>query len=248
MLAEVTTHSVVAAPAGQNDGQKGFNSSNWADARAGKLAAAGGRQPAAVRMVAGLGNPGPRYEATRHNAGFMVLDLLADDLGLNLRPGRHQALTGRVMVGKERVLLVKPLTLMNNSGQAVAPLARWYGITPAEMLIVHDDLDLAPGRMRIRPAGSSGGHRGLQSIIAALGTNAVPRLKIGIGRPPAGQDVVDYVLQPFTAAEWALVSPVLLQAAQAIRFLLEGGDLEEAMNRFNSSRETRPAGEGDGGG
>jgi len=186
-----------------------------------------------VQMVVGLGNPGPNYEATRHNAGFMVLDLLADELGIDFNSSQHQALIGRGMVGERRVLLVKPQTYMNNSGRAVAPLARWYGIAPAEMVIVHDDLDLAPGRMRIRPAGSSGGHRGLQSIINALGTTAVPRLKIGIGRPQEGQNVVDYVLQPFSEEDWALVSPVLLKAARALRFLLEGGELEEAMNRFN---------------
>ncbi|WP_253256419.1 aminoacyl-tRNA hydrolase [Moorella sp. E306M] len=186
-----------------------------------------------VQMVVGLGNPGLSYEATRHNAGFMVLDLLADELGIDFNSSQHQALIGRGMVGERRVLLVKPQTYMNNSGRAVAPLARWYGIAPAEMVIVHDDLDLAPGRMRIRPAGSSGGHRGLQSIINALGTTAVPRLKIGIGRPQEGQNVVDYVLQPFSEEDWALVSPVLLKAARALRFLLEGGELEEAMNRFN---------------
>ncbi|GEA14553.1 peptidyl-tRNA hydrolase [Moorella sp. E308F] len=186
-----------------------------------------------VQMVVGLGNPGLSYEATRHNAGFMVLDLLADELGIDFNSSQHQALIGRGMVGERRVLLVKPQTYMNNSGRAVAPLARWYGIAPAEMVIVHDDLDLAPGRMRIRPAGSSGGHRGLQSIINALGTTAVPRLKIGIGRPQEGQNVVDYVLQPFSEDDWALVSPVLLKAARALRFLLEGGELEEAMNRFN---------------
>ncbi|WP_253260412.1 aminoacyl-tRNA hydrolase [Moorella sp. E308F] len=186
-----------------------------------------------MQMVVGLGNPGLSYEATRHNAGFMVLDLLADELGIDFNSSQHQALIGRGMVGERRVLLVKPQTYMNNSGRAVAPLARWYGIAPAEMVIVHDDLDLAPGRMRIRPAGSSGGHRGLQSIINALGTTAVPRLKIGIGRPQEGQNVVDYVLQPFSEDDWALVSPVLLKAARALRFLLEGGELEEAMNRFN---------------
>ncbi|WP_406677466.1 aminoacyl-tRNA hydrolase [Moorella sp. ACPs] len=186
-----------------------------------------------VQMVVGLGNPGPSYEATRHNAGFMVLDLLADELGIDFNSSQHQALIGRGMVGERRVLLVKPQTYMNNSGRAVAPLARWYDIAPADMIIVHDDLDLAPGRMRIRPAGSSGGHRGLQSIITALGTTAVPRLKIGIGRPQEGQNVVDYVLQPFSEGDWALVGPVLQKAAQALRFLLEGGELEEAMNRFN---------------
>lgn len=184
-------------------------------------------------MVVGLGNPGPRYETTRHNAGFMVLDLLADDLGVNLRASRHQALVGGSHVAGRRVFLVKPQTYMNNSGQAVGPLARWYGISPAGLLIIHDDLDLPPGRLRLRPRGSSGGHRGLESIMAALGTTAIMRLKIGIGRPRPGQDVVDYVLQPFSEEDWSLVRPVLLKAVQATRFLLEGGEMEEAMNQFN---------------
>ncbi|WP_258360712.1 aminoacyl-tRNA hydrolase [Moorella sulfitireducens] len=186
-----------------------------------------------MQMVVGLGNPGPSYEITRHNAGFMVLDLLADELGINFTINQYQALIGRGTIGGRQVLLVKPRTYMNNSGRSVGPLARWYGILPAEMVIVHDDLDLAPGRMRIRPAGSSGGHRGLQSVINALGTTAVPRLKIGIGRPREGQNVVEYVLQPFSKEDWKLVSPVLLEAARALRFLMEGGTLEEAMNLYN---------------
>ncbi|MGI9860994.1 aminoacyl-tRNA hydrolase [Moorella naiadis] len=184
-------------------------------------------------MVVGLGNPGRRYEATRHNAGFMAIDLLADDLGISLDRNREQAIIGRGLVGNNRVLLVKPQTYMNNSGQAVAPLARWYGIAPEAILVIHDDLDLTPGRLRLRPGGSSGGHRGLQSIMMHLGTTNIPRLKIGIGRPAAGEDVVDYVLQPFSQNDWELVRPVLLKAAEAARFLLEGGDMEEAMNRFN---------------
>ncbi|APC07273.1 peptidyl-tRNA hydrolase [Moorella thermoacetica] len=184
-------------------------------------------------MVVGLGNPGPRYATTRHNAGFMVVDLLADDLGITLDRTREQALTGQGLVGNKRVLLVKPQTYMNNSGQAVAPLARWYGIAPEAILVIHDDLDLAPGRLRLRRGGSSGGHRGLQSIITHLGTTAVPRLKIGIGRPPLGQNVIDYVLKPFSEGDWELIRPVLLEAARAARFLLEGGSMDEAMNRFN---------------
>lgn len=184
-------------------------------------------------MVVGLGNPGRRYEATRHNAGFMAVDLLADDLGISLDRTRDQAITGQGLVGNNRVLLVKPQTYMNNSGQAVTPLARWYGIAPEAILVIHDDLDLAPGRLRLRPGGSSGGHRGLQSIMTHLGTTSIPRLKIGIGRPADGEDVVDYVLQPFSQSDWELVRPVLLKAAEAARFLLEGGGMEEAMNRFN---------------
>lgn len=184
-------------------------------------------------MVVGLGNPGPRYKLTRHNAGFMAVDLLADEMAIAYKPDKHRALVGKGNVAGREVLLVKPLTYMNNSGEAVAPLARWYGVIPEELIVVHDDLDLSPGMMRIRAKGSSGGHRGLQSIISALGTTAVPRLKIGIGRPPVGQDVIEYVLQPFSRDEWLLMVPALRRAAAALRFLLEGGTLEEAMNLFN---------------
>lgn len=189
-----------------------------------------------VKMVVGLGNPGRQYEATRHNAGFMVVDLLTDDLGIRLEPSkRHQALISQLKLGQQRVILAKPLTFMNNSGRAVASLACWYGVTPQEMVIIHDDLDLPLGRLRIRPGGSAGGHRGVQSIINALGTTSITRVKVGIGRPLVGQNenIVGFVLQPFSEEDWEQVSPVLIKAARAVRFLLEGGDLEEAMNRYN---------------
>lgn len=184
-------------------------------------------------MVVGLGNPGPNYQTTRHNAGFMALDLLADDLGIEVTREKYRALIGSGRAGGERVLLVKPLTFMNLSGQAVARLARWYGIVPQNIMVILDDLDLEPGRLRIRPRGGSGGHKGLASVLEALGTEAVPRTRIGIGRPPAGKEAVDYVLEPFTEEEWALVSPVLLKAAQAVRLWLETGNIEEVMNDFN---------------
>ncbi|MGB9660444.1 MAG: aminoacyl-tRNA hydrolase [Moorellaceae bacterium] len=186
-----------------------------------------------MKMVVGLGNPGPRYETTRHNAGFMALDILADSLGIRLTREKLRALMGSGQVGGERVLLVKPLTFMNLSGQAVAPLARWYGIGPQDIIVLLDDLDLEPGRLRIRPRGGSGGHKGLASVIQSLGTEAVPRVRIGIGRPPSGKDPVDYVLEPFTEEEWPLVSTVLLRAAEAVRLWLETGKIEEVMNRFN---------------
>jgi len=184
-------------------------------------------------MVVGLGNPGHRYETTRHNAGFIALDLLADELAVEVGRRQGDSLIGTGRVGGERVLLVKPLTFMNLSGRAVGPLARWYGIRPEDILVLMDDLDLEPGRLRVRAKGGSGGHRGLQSVLASLGTDLVPRIRIGIGRPPAGRDPADYVLEPFTEEEWALVRPALLKAATAGRLWLEGLDLEEVMNRFN---------------
>ncbi|WP_084666981.1 aminoacyl-tRNA hydrolase [Thermanaeromonas toyohensis] len=184
-------------------------------------------------MVVGLGNPGPLYETTRHNAGFMALDLLADELGINFTREKQGALIGTGQIEGRRVLLVKPLTFMNLSGQAVAGLARWYGIYPQDILVLLDDLDLPPGRLRIRPRGSSGGHKGLASVLEALGTEGVPRARIGIGRPPPGKDVVEYVLEPFTNQEWEAVRPILIRAAEAARFWILSGDIEEVMNRYN---------------
>jgi PTH1 family peptidyl-tRNA hydrolase len=189
-----------------------------------------------VKMVVGLGNPGRRYEATRHNAGFMVADLLADELDCSFELSkRHHSLISQARLGDNKVLLAKPLTFMNNSGKAVASLSHWYHIEAPHIVVVHDDLDIPPGRLRVRPGGSAGGHRGMQSIINTLGTTAIPRIKVGIGRPGVGDDenVVDFVLQPFSEADWEQVSPVLLKAARAAHFILAGGDLQEAMNRFN---------------
>ncbi|NLW07976.1 MAG: aminoacyl-tRNA hydrolase [Clostridia bacterium] len=187
-------------------------------------------------MVVGLGNPGRRYETTRHNAGFMVADLLADELACSFELSKkHHSLVAKAHLNETGILVAKPLTFMNNSGRAVASLARWYHIEASEILVIYDDLDLPLGRLRIRPGGSAGGHRGMQSIINALQTTVIPRVKIGIGRPATGEtdDVIDYVLQPFSEADWELVSPVLLKAARAAHFILSGGGLPEAMNRFN---------------
>lgn len=186
-----------------------------------------------MKMVVGLGNPGPQYETTRHNAGFMALDLLADELDIKFTREKQGALIGTGQIESGRVLLVKPLTFMNLSGQAVARLVRWYGIAPRDILVLLDDLDLALGRLRIRPRGSSGGHKGLASVLEALGTEDVPRARIGIGRPPSGKDVVEYVLEPFTDEEWEVIRPVLIRAAQAAQFWLLKGDIEEVMNRYN---------------
>lgn len=184
-----------------------------------------------IRMIAGLGNPGPGYEATRHNVGFMVLDLLAEELGIRLKPHPcYPALWGQV----GEVILLKPSAYMNRSGEVIAPLAREYNIKPEEILLVHDDLDLPLGRIRFRLKGSSGGHRGVQSVIRSLGSQDMPRLKIGIGRPERKEDVVDYVLQPFTPQEWKAIKPALLKAVSALKLLLEKKSWAEAMGRLTS--------------
>ncbi len=147
-------------------------------------------------------------------------------------PGASGAGTWGPLPQEQRILLVKPLTYMNHSGQAVSALARYYQVPPAEILVIHDDLDLPPGRIRIRPKGGSGGQRGVQSIIQHLGTQEFPRIRVGIGRPPPGMDPADYVLQDFTDEEEALFGPVREQVADAVECWLFHG-IDRAMNRFN---------------
>ena len=187
-------------------------------------------------LIVGLGNPGPRYARTRHNVGFMVLDRLDQDLGLDWRT-RGNALVARWGAG----WLMKPLTYMNLSGEAVAPFVRYYRIPLARVLVVHDDLDLPLGRLRFRARGSSGGQRGVASIIAHLGSEAFPRLKVGIGRPPAGWAAPDWVLSPFKPEEADLLARVVDRAAEGVRVWLEEG-LARAQQRYNGLDLAREAG------
>ncbi|MCL8208342.1 MAG: aminoacyl-tRNA hydrolase [Actinomycetia bacterium] len=180
-----------------------------------------------MALVVGLGNPGLRYAGTRHNIGFMVLDRWAKRAGFRFRPD------GRAEVARhEGVYYLKPLTYMNLSGEAVGPFCRRYRIAPAETLVVVDDLDLPPGQLRIRPRGSSGGHNGLKSLIAAWGTADFPRLRVGIGRPPAGGDPVAWVLGRWPRAERPAWEARLDRAVDALQAILAEG-LEAAMSRYN---------------
>lgn len=184
------------------------------------------------RLVCGLGNPGPRYAWTRHNAGYLVVDRLASLLGGKWLEYRGLALTARVKIGEVPVLLAKPLTFMNLSGTAVAALVRAGGFSLEEVLVVADDLDLPLGVIRLRPKGSAGGHRGLASVISALGTSEFPRLRLGIGRPPEGCDAVSYVLDPFPPEERATFEFVLDRAVEAVQSWATEG-IVAAMNKFN---------------
>jgi PTH1 family peptidyl-tRNA hydrolase len=158
-----------------------------------------------LKMIAGLGNPGPEYARSRHNVGFQVIDLFAARHRLSFDKAQKRA---RVTQGpvtltgwSGRVLLAKPITYMNASGEAVGPLAKFYKVAPADILVVFDDLDLPVGRLRLRPDGGSSGQKGVKSIIQALGTESFSRVRVGIGRPPGQMDPADYVLQPFSAAQ-----------------------------------------------
>lgn len=186
-------------------------------------------------IILGLGNPGPRYLLTRHNIGFRVVDRLSAVQKIPLYQARFQAFYGQGRVDGHQVILAKPLTYMNGSGLAAAALCRAFGVAPARVLVVHDDLDLPPGTIRLRPRGSSGGHNGLKSLIFHLGTEEFPRLRLGIGRPEAG-DSADYVLKEFLPAETGLLEEVLELAAEAALTFVRDG-IDTAMNRFNAIKK-----------
>ncbi len=192
-----------------------------------------------MKMIAGLGNPGPEHARNRHNIGFQVLEVFAERHGLRLDKAQKRA---RVAVGDvrlpdgrtERVVLVRPLTYMNLSGEAVGPLAAFYKIAAADILVVSDDLDLPAGRLRLRSGGGAGGQKGVASITQHLHTDAFPRLRVGIGRPPGKMDPADYVLQNFSADQEAEMAFVRDKAADAIEVWLAQG-IEAAMNQFNAA-------------
>ncbi|MBS1707778.1 MAG: aminoacyl-tRNA hydrolase [Armatimonadetes bacterium] len=181
------------------------------------------KQPAVhpVRLIVGLGNPGPQYKRTRHNVGFDVVEALAAKHKVKLDIMRHQAQLGLGEVSGVAVALVKPLTYMNLSGRAVAPIAKHYGIQPEDILVVADDLDLPTGKVRMRAKGSSGGHNGHKSLIESLGTTEYPRLKIGIGRP--GDATVDHVLSRFHPDERTDIDDAVARCIQALELWLREG-------------------------
>jgi PTH1 family peptidyl-tRNA hydrolase len=183
-------------------------------------------------LIVGLGNPGREYMNSRHNLGFMLIDRLSVRLNGRLTRMQAKALVGTVSHEGNKLILAKPQTYMNLSGQSIQSLARFYKVALENMLVAHDDLDLPFGTIRIRPGGGPGGQKGVASTIDRLGTKDFPRLRIGIGRPPGRMDPTDYVLQNFTQSDVILLSEILERAAQAaLTFVTEG--LDAAMNKFN---------------
>jgi len=187
-------------------------------------------------LVVGLGNPGREYRDSRHNIGFMLIDHLAKRFDLSFSRLESKALVTKGAYQDRRVILAKPQTYMNLSGQSIGSLVRFYKIELDNLMIVYDDVDLPMGSLRIRPAGGSGGHKGMQSIIERLSTDTVPRLRIGIGRPPGRMEAADYVLQDFTKNEAPLVMQMLDRAADAIQVYLSTG-ITMSMNQFNPRQE-----------
>jgi PTH1 family peptidyl-tRNA hydrolase len=189
-----------------------------------------------VKLIVGLGNPGPQYSRNRHNIGFQCVELLAARHALTLDKLQHKAMIGSGFITcggvRHKVLLARPLTFMNASGEAVAPLARYYGVEAQDMLVIHDDLDLASGKLRLRADGSSGGQNGIKSIMERLGSAEFARAKVGIGRPPGRMDPADYVLQNFSAAEEEVFTSLRGRVCDAVECWLAEG-IEAAMNRYN---------------
>ena len=184
-------------------------------------------------LVVFLGNPGPRYEGTRHNAGFMVCDVLEKKLGVSVNRLKNRALTAQCTIGGQKVLLMKPQTYMNLSGEAVRPSADFYKVSPEHSLVVSDEVALAPGRLRLRPGGSAGGHNGLKNIIAQLGTDQFPRLRLGVGAPPhPDYDMADWVLGVIRNADAEAFSEAARKAADAIECCISEG-VQKAMNKYN---------------
>jgi PTH1 family peptidyl-tRNA hydrolase len=185
-----------------------------------------------VKLLVGLGNPGYEYQSTPHNLGFMAIDCLANACGVEVAHRESQALTASTELAGVRVVLAKPQTYMNLSGGAVERLLRNYELSPRDLLVLLDEIELPLGMLRIRPRGSAGGHKGLKSVLGALETDDFTRLRLGVRPDRQVEDYVSYLLAPFRLAEMASVEEMLTQASEAVRVILSEG-VQEAMNRFN---------------
>ncbi len=180
-----------------------------------------------IKLVVGLGNPGREYERTRHNVGWWVIDELSERIGFSLNREKFKGLYGETRVNDQKVIFLKPLTYMNRSGESVSQFVRFFKLKPSEVLLIYDDLDLPLGKVRFREKGSSAGHRGVQSVIETLGTQEIPRIKIGIGRPATKEEVVDYVLSPFSEEELPQVKEAVKRAADCVEMLLRARNLSK---------------------
>ena len=189
-------------------------------------------------IIAGLGNPTREYEKTRHNVGFDTIDVLADKLNTSVDEKKFKGLYGKGIIAGEKVILLKPQTFMNLSGESIRPLADYYKVDPEDILIVYDDISLAPGQLRIRAKGSAGGHNGIKSIIAHLGTQEFPRVKVGVGEKPSRMDLADYVLGHFSKEEQATMDEAVKEAADAVCEIVNVG-IAQAMNDHNRKKEEK---------
>lgn len=187
-------------------------------------------------LIAGLGNPTREYDKTRHNAGFSVIDVLADKYRFDVSEKKHKALCGRGVIEGQKVILVKPQTFMNLSGESIRQVAEYYKIEAEDIIIIYDDISLEPGQLRIRLKGSAGGHNGIKNIISHLGTQEFPRIKVGVGAKPPRMDLADYVLSRFSKEEQPLMENAFKAAAEAAVMMMTDG-AEKAMNHFNVKKK-----------
>ncbi|MBE6795660.1 MAG: aminoacyl-tRNA hydrolase [Ruminococcaceae bacterium] len=185
-------------------------------------------------LIVGLGNPGAKYETTRHNAGFLCVTYLEDKLGFSVKKLKFHALIGDTKIGNKRVLVMKPQTMMNNSGTAVAECASFYKIPPENIIVIYDDISLDPGKLRIRRKGSAGGHNGIKSIISHLGSESFPRIKLGVGaKPHPDYDLADWVLANIPKKDIPPMRDAISDACDALEYIING-DIDGAMSKFNS--------------
>lgn len=186
-----------------------------------------------MKLIVGLGNPGMQYAATRHNIGFEAIDTIAELHNIAVNKNKFKALVGEGNIGGERVVLMKPQTYMNLSGEAVSACRSWYKIDNEDIIILYDDVSLAVGQLRLRKNGSAGGHNGIKSIIGQLGVDVFPRVKIGVGEKPPGWDLADHVLGRFSEDEMKELCPRLKDVSKAVETIITKG-MDTAMNRYNS--------------
>ncbi|NLM24878.1 MAG: aminoacyl-tRNA hydrolase [Firmicutes bacterium] len=189
-----------------------------------------------MKVIVGLGNPGSRYEKTRHNAGFWVIDYLSKAWNIPLTGKKFNAILGQGMFAGKKVILVQPQTYMNKSGESVRKIVDYWQVDLRDLMVIFDDLSLPPAQIRLKAQGSSGGHRGVQNIIDLLGTNEFPRLRIGIGATPDYMDTVDYVLANIPKSEWEAYQEAVIESVKAIELWMELG-IDQAMNRFNVKKD-----------
>ena len=186
-------------------------------------------------LIAGLGNPSKNYEGTRHNIGFTMIDAIGEKFGIDVTTKKHKALVGRGIIDGMRVILAKPQTYMNLSGESIREIADFYKIEPENIIIIYDDISLDVGRLRIRKKGSAGGHNGIKNIIAHLGTQEFPRIKVGIGNKPEGWDLADYVLSKYSKAEQEALKEASDDVIGAVRLMIMD-DIDAAMNRYYAKK------------
>ena len=186
-----------------------------------------------MKMIVGLGNPGKKYEQTKHNVGFLALDRLANKYSATFKKNTFEAEVAEFFVNGEKILLVKPQTFMNESGRSVGPLLTYFGMDAEELVVIYDDLDLDLGKIRLRQKGSAGGHNGIKSIISHLNTQEFDRIKVGIARPKPGMTVVNHVLSPFAKEDQPLIESSLDKAVDATCDYIERNNFIDTMNRFN---------------